>query len=66
MYGRSADITYLALPDWLLTLGTSLAPIVWLTRYRPRAASGLCRRCGYDLRAMPDRCPECGAVPMVK
>jgi len=58
-------------PCWLLALVTGawpLASVAMLIRRRRRARRwewgrvGCCQVCGYDLRASPGRCPECGAT----
>ena len=56
---------------WLSVLSL-LLPVLWIAewarerRRSRRISRGCCARCGYDLRATPGRCPECGAVGGVK
>ena len=49
---------------------SSVFPAVWILdrlvmmrEARAKRHTGLCPTCGYDLRATPERCPECGAIP---
>ena len=64
--GKTA-IWSVRIPFWLPTLLTSaLAWRLGVAARREkllaaRQKARLCTSCGYDLRASPDRCPECGA-----
>jgi hypothetical protein len=54
-----------AIPHWSVALVCALLPAfraASLLRSPKRQSKGLCPECGYDLRATPDRCPECGTA----
>ena len=53
------------IPHWFLALLFAILPALHLRsmlRSRRLHRLGHCPRCGYDLRATPDRCPECGLL----
>jgi hypothetical protein len=59
----SEVVWVLTVPLNLVAALASVMPLIrlWsIVRAGDRRQRGLCPSCGYDLRATPDRCPECG------
>ncbi|HEY7116435.1 MAG TPA: hypothetical protein VH475_07615 [Tepidisphaeraceae bacterium] len=62
---RNASRWEAVAPFWaialLLSVPSAARGCFWLG-HRRRHRAGLCPTCGYDLRATPERCPECGTI----
>ena len=63
--GVRRDTWMLGVRPWLPMALLAVMPALWVKRFRKARRAkglGLCPSCGYDLRASPERCPECGAI----
>jgi hypothetical protein len=62
LHGAKKAVT---VPFYAVTLALLVIPILRaIRRWRWRKESDeFCNHCGYDLRATPERCPECGTLP---
>jgi hypothetical protein len=55
-----------SVPDWVIIVALATLAVVALKlgrRLKREIEPGICTVCGYDLRASPERCPECGTIP---
>jgi hypothetical protein len=58
-----AQISAIAATPWIIAPFFLFALLAWKLSGKRQFAVGCCQSCGYDLRASPDRCPECGKIP---
>jgi hypothetical protein len=55
----------MSVPYWMLIAISAILPALWCVQFHRRCiriAVGQCALCGYDVRATPQRCPECGTA----
>ena len=52
----------MTLPHWFIALLFAILPAWRFAATRRKPDSSSCPQCGYDLRATPERCPECGTA----
>jgi hypothetical protein len=66
--GSLQDTREIDLPYWFLAFvfggfaALQFGAVFLEYRRRRRQRTSLCTACGYDLRATPERCPECGTI----
>lgn|GEM_PF-2989246 len=69
LFGVNSQMsTWTVIPFWLpVALLSGIGFLLYRVNRRATEASqsGVCRKCGYDLRETPDKCPECGTEAVV-
>jgi hypothetical protein len=59
----------ISIPGYGIVIPALISPLIWIVRKRRQLRQRRwkrefrCLNCGYDLRATPNQCPECGTLP---
>jgi hypothetical protein len=62
---RQVPMSVVTIPAWFVAIFAGILPALAVSAMFQRRfwwRHGVCQKCGYDLRATPERCPECGAL----